>query len=318
MTSLHCTPHSFQTQFKVSVIGCGNVGAAASYAMLIDGTPSELVLIDRKKEKVEALHLDFEHSLSFFPNTKITPSDDYAACAGSQLIVVTAGARQKEGETRLDLIEKNRAIFKEIIPALAKAAPDAILLIVSNPVDVLTYEAWKLSGFPRNRVFGSGTMLDTARLQFHLSEQLCLSPKSVDAFVLGEHGDTSFPVWSSANVAGKPLFDFEGFSQKIADKCYEDTKNAAYRIIHDLGYTCYSIGIVIREIMKHISQHSRVVLPLSVCLEGEYGESDIALSVPCILDSNGISEVLEVPLNEAEEKAFKHSVETLREYIKKP
>lgn len=306
----------FQSQFKVSVIGCGNVGATAAYAMMIDGTPTEMVLYNRSREKAEGLLLDFQHSLSFLNYTKVTATDDFADCADSHLIVITAGARQKEGETRLDLINKNRKIFADIIPKLAKVAPNSILLIVTNPVDVLTYEAIKLSGFPEGRVFGTGTMLDTARFQFHISERLCLSPKSIDAYILGEHGDSSFPVFSSANVAGKPLMDFEGFDEKAAQECYDETKNAAYRIIHDLGFTCYSIAAVIKEIMVHIFQHSSVVLPLSVRLNDYYGHSDVALSVPCVLGSDGVSEVIKVPLNEKEQQQLSHSVETLKSNLK--
>lgn len=312
-----CQAHSsFQSQFKVAVIGCGNVGATAAYAMLLDGTPTELILIDKNKEKAEGLLLDFEHSLALLNYTKITASDDFSACKNAQLIVITAGARQQEGETRLQLLEKNRSIFKEIIPAVSKAAPESILLVVTNPVDILTYEALQLSGFPENRVFGSGTFLDTVRLRFHIAEKLCLNPKSVEAFVLGEHGDSSFPVFSSANVAGKPLFDFEGFSLETAQQCYSDTKNAAYRIIHDLGFTCYSIGVVIRDIANHIFQHSRIVLPLSVHLKDYYGHSGVALSVPCVLDSNGITEVLKVPLDKKEQALFTHSVQILKGFLK--
>lgn len=306
---------AFKSEFKVSVIGCGNVGATAAYAMLIDGTPSELVLIDRSKEKAEGLLLDFEHSLSFLPYTKIKSGDDVSLCANSNLIVVTAGARQQEGETRLQLIDKNRKIFQELIPALVKVAPNSILLIVSNPVDILTYEALKLSGFPKNRVFGSGTMLDTARFRFHIAEKMCLNPQSVQAYILGEHGDTSFPVLSSANIAGKPLTSFDGFDQKMADQCYEETKTAAYRIIHDMGFTCYSIGTVIKEIMSHIFQHSRIVVPLSVELDNYYGHSGVALSVPCILDSDGAVEQIEVPLNDKEREMLKKSVDTLKKLL---
>lgn len=306
---------TFKADFKVSVIGCGNVGATAAYAMLLDGTPSELVLVDRSKDKAHGLLLDFEHSLSFVPYTKIVGTDDLKACKNSNLIVITAGARQEQGETRLNLIEKNRKIFKEIIPTLAKVAPNSILLIVTNPVDVLTYEAIKLSKFPENRVFGTGTMLDTSRFQFHIAEKLCLSPKSVEAYVLGEHGDSSFPVFSSANIAGKPIGDFEGFNKKMQDLCFEETKTAAYRIIHDMGYTCYSIGMVIKEIMVHIFQHSRIVVPLSVKLNNYYGHSNVALSVPCVLDSDGVSEVIKVPLNRKEQKMLAKSVKTLKAYL---
>lgn len=284
--------------------------------MMIDGAPTELVLIDHSKERAEGLLLDFEHALSFLPYTKITASDDYSACANSQLIFVTAGAKQQEGETRLQLIDKNRKIFQEIIPALAKVAPKSILVIVANPVDALTYEALKLSGFPENRVFGTGTMLDTARLRFHIGERLCLNPQSIDAYVLGEHGDTSFPVFSSANVAGKPLLEFEGFTKEVAQECYEETKNAAYRIIHDIGYTCYSIGIVMREIMKHVYQHSRVVVPLSVRVHDYYGQNDVAISVPCVLDSSGIADVVKVPLSKVEQEQFAKSAETLKQFLK--
>ncbi len=311
-----CKVHSaFKSQFKVSIVGCGNVGATAAYAMLMDGTPSEIALIDRDPNKAHGLLLDFEHSLPFVPYTKIISSDDLEACRNSQLIVVTAGARQQEGETRLQLIDKNRKIFQEIIPTLAKVAPESILLIVTNPVDVLTYEALKLSGFPENRVFGTGTLLDTARFRFHIGEKLCLNPKSIQAYVLGEHGDSSFPVFSSANVAGKPLSDFEEFTPAIAEQCFEETKTAAYRIIHDMGYTCYSIGTVVKEIMTHIFQHSRMVMPLSVNLKDYYGHSDVALSVPCVLDSDGASEIIRVPLNEMELKMLEKSVKTLKGYL---
>ncbi|MBD3328557.1 L-lactate dehydrogenase [Candidatus Peregrinibacteria bacterium] len=306
---------AYASKFKIAVIGCGNVGATAAYAMLIDGTPSEMMLIDIDKKRAEGLSLDFVHSLPFWQYTKIGFSDSYADCKDADLVVITAGARQKEGETRLDLVEKNKAIFDDIIPKIVSAAPNAILLIVSNPVDVLTYHAQKISGLPRNRVFGSGTMLDTARFQYHISERLCLSPRSIDAYVLGEHGDSSFPVFGSANVAGKPLLDFEGFNKEVAMECYEETRQAAYRIINDIGFTSYSIGMVIREIMLAIYSHARIVVPLSVVLDDYYGHSDVALSVPCVLDSDGVSEVIHVPLNEEEQRGLRKSVETLRQYL---
>lgn len=304
----------YVAKFKVGVVGCGNVGATAAYAMLIEGTPSEIVLYDLDYKRAHGLELDFEHSLSFVDYTKITSTKELDGLHDCDMIVITAGARQKKGETRLDLITKNREIFKQIIPKIAKVAPNSILVIVSNPVDVLTYEAIKLSRFPEHRVFGTGTMLDTARFQFHISEKLCISPKSIDAYVLGEHGDTSFPVYSSANVAGKPIMDFEGFDQKAADETYQKTKDAAYRIIHDMGFTCYSIGMVIKEIMVHITHNSRVALPLSVMLHDYYDHSDVCLSVPCILDSEGIAEVITVPLDEKEQEMLAKSVETLKGY----
>lgn len=303
--------------FKVSIIGCGNVGATMSYAMLLDGTPTDLTIIDINADKAHGLMLDLEHSLSFTPYTKLESSGDLKACKGSSLVVITAGARQKEGETRLDLIAKNRAIFKSIIPKIAKAAPNAILLIVSNPVDVLTYEAIKLSGFPKERVIGSGTLLDTARLQFHISEVLKINPRNIDSYVLGEHGDTSFPAFSCADVGGRPLKDIKGFTKKVADKCYKDTREAAYRIIHDQGYTCYSISTAVLQIMQAIFENSHEVFPLSTLLEGYYGHKDVCLSVPCVLGRDGIERQIVIPLDASEKKMLKKSVDTLKGYQEK-
>jgi L-lactate dehydrogenase len=304
----------FQDKFKISVIGCGNVGATAAYAMLLAGTPNEITLIDINKDRANGLLLDFQHSLSFLPYVKIDAGSDLKKTAGSDLIVITAGARQQPGQSRLDLIKINRQIFSKMIPELAKHSPDSILLIVSNPVDVLTLETWKLSGFPRERVFGTGTLLDSSRLQYHLSELLKVNPRDIQAFILGEHGDTSFPVWSSANIAGQSIFKFPHFTQKKADQCYLDTRNAAYRIIHDMGFTCYSIAIVIREIMKAIYENSRIVVPLSTVLKGQYGLRDVALSIPCVLGSQGIAETIEVPLSAREKKLLQQSAQTLKSY----
>lgn len=301
--------------FKVSIIGCGNVGATMAYAMLLDGTPTDLTIIDINADKAHGLLLDLEHSLSFTPFTQLASSGDMNACADSSVVVITAGVRQKEGDTRLGLIAKNRAIFKEIIPKIAASAPNAILVIVSNPVDVLTYEAIKLSGFPKERVFGSGTLLDTARLQFHISEKLKINPRSIDAYVLGEHGDTSFPAFSCADVGGRPLKDMKGFTKKVADKCYEDTRTAAYRIIHDQGFTCYSISTAVLQIMRAIFENSHEVFPLSTLLTGYYGHKNVCLSVPCVLGRDGIARQIVIPLDAKEKKLFKKSVDTLKKYL---
>lgn len=305
---------TFQNKFKVSVIGCGNVGATAAYAMLLQGTPTEITLIDMDAKRAEGLALDFKHGLSLLPFTQIKAGTDPKLTANSDLIVVTAGARQKEGQTRLDLIESNKQIFKKIIPPLAKHSPRAIMLIVSNPVDILTHLALKYSKFPANRVFGTGTMLDTIRLQSHISEKIKVNPRDIQAYILGEHGDTSFPVWSDANVGGKSIFDFPKFTRSTAEECYLDTRNAAYRIIHDIGFTCYSIAIVIREIMTAIYQNSRNVFPVSVELKGEYGLKNVALSVPCVIGENGIETKLEIPLSSQEKKQLYHSAETLSKF----
>lgn len=300
--------------FNVSIIGCGSVGATAAYALLLKGIATRLTVIDLQKEKAEGLLLDLEHSLSFTPFTKLEASGDFAAAKESDLIVITAGKRQAEGETRLDLANANKKIFRDFIPKLVAASPNAIFLIVTNPVDVLTYETIKISGLPWQKVFGSGTMLDSARFQFHISQKLNIHPRSIDAYILGEHGDSSFPVWSFANVLGKPLSAFSGFTKEIAQKCYEDTKNAAYRIIHDLGYTCYSIATAITEIAKNIKEDTHQVFPLSTLLQNYYGLSDVCLSVPCVLGKSGIEQILEIPLNEEERQNLKKSAEILKQF----
>lgn len=301
--------------FKATIIGCGNVGATTAYAYLLSGVVNELTLIDVNKNLAKGLCMDLEHARSLTPNVKINYGDDYKLCKNSNVVVVTAGLRQKEGETRLDLVKGNKKIFADIIPKIVKNAPDSLLIIVTNPVDVMTYEAFKLSGLPKNRVFGSGTFLDSTRLQFHISEKINVHPGSVDAYILGEHGDSSFPVFSSANVLGKSLFNFEGFDRKVANQCYEDTRTAAYRIINDQGYTCYSIATAVRDLTKSIFHDEHKVFPLSVMLDDYYGHSDICLSVPCVLGRKGIEQILEVSLNEEEQVLLDKSVKTIREFL---
>src|SRR3989338_8992590 len=301
--------------FKVSIVGCGSVGATAAYAMLLDGTPTDLALIDVNKDHARGLMTDLEHTQSFTSRTMITAGNDMKLCQGSTVVFITAGARQKEGQTRLELIETNRQIFKTIIPQIAIAAPNAMLVIVSNPVDILTYDAIKLSKFPKGRVFGTGTMLDTIRFQFHIGEKWKVNPRSVEEYIHGEHGDTSFPVFSATEIAGKNVATFKSFKKKDLEQAYQTTRDAAYRIIHDLGYTCYSIGIVMREIMKHIYSISRVVVPLSTRLNGEYGIKNVALSIPCVLGQNGIERTIEIPLDITEKRHLKQSATVLKKLL---
>lgn len=304
---LHCS-------FKVSIIGCGNVGKTTAYALLLDGAATDLTLIDLNKDMANGILLDLEHSLPFTSFTKLEASDDLQACEGSQIVIITAGKRQSPGDTRLDLISSNRKLIRDILPKIVSAAPNAILVLVSNPVDVLSHEAYKISGLPWNRVFGSGTILDTARLQYHISQYLHIHPRSIDAYILGEHGDSSFPAFSSATVIGKRLIDFPEFTPEVAAKCYEDTKNAAYRIIHDVGFTCYSISTALREITRNIFEDTHQVFMLSTLLQNYYGHSDVHLSVPCVLGRNGIERVLEIPLDAGEQNQLARSAQILKSY----
>lgn len=304
---------NLQTKFKVSIIGCGNVGATTAYTLLMDGTPSEILVFDIDRDKSKGLVLDFQHSAHFVPTTKLTSAQELEEVQDSELIIITAGQKQKPGQSRLELIEANKRIFDQIIPTITQSAPNAILLIVTNPVDVLTHYAQKISKLPPERVFGTGTLLDTARFRSHLSQLSSISPKNIHAYILGEHGDNSFPAISSANIAGQPITDI--IPEKQILKAYQDTQQAAYRIINDLGYTCYSIAQVCNQITKAIAENSNQIFPLTTVLKGQYGLKNIALSTPCQLGGKGIQKVLEVPLNKSEQKQLKQAEKVIRELL---
>ncbi len=304
------------TTGKVAIIGAGFVGSTAAYALMIDGAASEIVLIDRHGEKAEGEAMDLRHGLQFKPNAKIEFGSDYALCKGAEIVVITAGAHQKEGETRLDLVKRNAEIFKEIIPGIARHNKNCIILVVSNPVDVLTHLAIKYSKFPASRVFGTGTMLDTARFRFLLGEHFGVSAESVHAYIMGEHGDSSFPVWSTANVAGVPLKYFRQYNKKAMEKLYLKTKNAAYEVIAKKGATYYAIGLVISKIVRSILSDQNQVLALSTLLKNYDGISDVCLSVPCIVNRQGIKEQIVMPLDAMERRKLKSSAQVMKKTIR--
>ena len=277
---------------KAAIVGCGFVGSASAFALMESGLFSEIVLIDADRNKAEGEALDISHGLPFAKPMKLY-AGDYDDVTNASLIIVTAGAGQKPGETRLDLVHKNVGIFKSIIPEIAKRNKNAILLIVANPVDILTYAALKLSGYPSNRVFGSGTVLDTARLKYLLGEHLGVDSRSVHAFIIGEHGDSEIVAWSSANVSGIPLhnfcemrgyFDHDVSMERIA----EDVKNSAYRIIEKKRATYYGIAMSVRRICEAIVRDEKSILPISCIQKGDNGISDIAISMPAIVGRNGV------------------------------
>lgn len=300
---------------KVTMIGAGRVGITAAFTMYLKNTAQEIMLYGRDKDKLVGEQLDFMHSLSFLGTTHITVGSEPKDLAGSDIIVFTAGAAQEPGETRLDLVKKNTAILESIVPEIAKYAPDSLILMVTNPVDVLTYKTVLLSKLPRTRVFGSGTTLDTARFRFHLSEYLHVNPKSVHAYILGEHGDSSFPTLSSVNVGGQLLTTMKDFSHDKALEAYTKARDAAYKIIAAKGATYYAIGVVINQLVHAILSDAKRVYPLSITLDGEYGHKNVALSVPCVLGRNGIERVVEIPLSEEEKLKMQLSVETLKKYL---
>ena len=300
---------------KVAVIGTGFVGSSSAFALMESGLFTEMVLIDADKNRAEGEALDIAHGLPFARPMKIT-AGDYDDIVDAAIIVVTAGAGQKPGETRLDLVNKNVNIFKSIIPEIAKRNYKGILLIVANPVDILTYTAVKLSGLPENRVIGSGTVLDTARLKYALGEHLEVDSRSVHSFIIGEHGDSEIVAWSSTNVSGIPVNDFcelrghfnhEEAMHRIAD----DVKNSAYDIIEKKGATYYGIAMSVKRICECIMRDEKSILPISSMMHGEYGISDICLSMPTVVGREGVETRVPIQLNEQEESALSASAEQL-------
>jgi L-lactate dehydrogenase len=306
---------------KCAMIGCGFVGSGSVFSLMESGLFSELVLIDANREKAEGEAMDLSHGVPFARPMEIYAGsyDDIADCG---LIIITAGANQKPNETRLDLVNRNVAIFKSIIPEIKKRACEGILLIVSNPVDILTYVALKLSGFPANRVIGSGTVLDTARLKYLLSRHLDVDSRSVHAFIIGEHGDSELAVWSSANISGIELEHFCKLcgccsQMETMQKLYEDVKNSAYQIIQKKGATYYGIAMAVRRIAECILRDEHSILPVSSLIQGHYGLDDVCMGVPTIVGSTGVEKVLDINLSGEEQKKLLASAEALKSVLSK-
>lgn len=304
---------------KAVMIGCGFVGSASVFALMQSGLFSEIALIDANTEKAEGEAMDISHGIPFARQMKIY-AGDYDDVKDAGIVIVTAGANQQPGETRLDLVNKNVGIFKKIIPEIANRGFEGILLIVANPVDILTKVAIKLSGFPENRVIGSGTVLDTARLKYRLSEHLGVDSKSIHAFIVGEHGDSEIAVFSSANVSGIPLsqfcelrghFEHRASEQEIAEK----VKNSAYDIIQRKRATYFGVAMAVKRICEVIVRNEKAILPVSTSMHGEYGIEDVVLSMPCVVGSDGIEVQVPVVLSEEEKGKLQESAKILKETI---
>ncbi|CUS22783.1 LAQU0S06e05908g1_1 [Lachancea quebecensis] len=295
---------------KVAVVGVGSVGSTTAYTLLFSDMISEVVLIDINRHKAEGESMDLNHAA---PSTtgSVVYVGDYSDCADAAIVIITGGANQKPGETRMDLAVTNARILQKIIPEIVRYAPNTILLIATNPVDVLTYVSYKVSGFPLNRVIGSGTLLDSARLRYHLSQHFNTSSKNVDAFIVGEHGDSSLPVWSHARISGISLRDYCEQSQQIYDhklfhQMYEKTRSAAYDIIERKGYTAYGIAAGILRIVETILKDGGS--PLTVSIVGNYfGIEQVALSVPTKLNRNGAYSPVELSFDIKEIELIKKS-----------
>ena len=304
---------------KAVMIGCGFVGSATVFSLMQSGLFSEIVLIDANKEKAEGEAMDISPGIPLGKPMKIY-AGDYDDVKDASIIIITAGANQKPDETRLDLVHKNVAIFKQIIPEISKRNFNGILLIVSNPVDILTYVAQKLSGLPENKVIGSGTVLDTSRLKYEMGEHLDVDSRSVHAFIIGEHGDSEFAVWSSANISGIPVDDFcemRGHHDHNEDTTIiaESVKNSAYEIIKRKQATYYGIAISVRRICEAILRDEKSILPVSNMMYGEYGISDIVLSFPAIVGKYGVETKVPISLNNEEATRLSKSANILKQIL---
>ena len=304
---------------KTAIIGCGFVGAACAFSIMQSGLFSEMVLIDADKSKAEGEALDISHGVPFAKPMKIY-AGDYDDIKDASLVIITAGANQKPGETRLDLVKKNISIFKSIIPEIKKREFNGILLIVVNPVDVLTTVALKLSGLPENKVIGSGTVLDTARLKYELGNHLNVDSRSVHAFIIGEHGDSEIAAWSSANVSGIPLhkfcemrghFNHEEEMKRIA----ENVKNSAYEIIEKKKATYFGVAMAVKRICEAIVRDEKSILPVSSKMNGDFGIKDISLSMPAIVGKDGVECHVPIQLNEEEISNLQKSAKTLSDIL---
>ncbi|XP_075998364.1 L-lactate dehydrogenase B-B chain isoform X1 [Genypterus blacodes] len=302
---------------KVTVVGVGQVGMACAVSILLRELADELALVDVMEDKLKGEMMDLQHGSLFLKTPKIVADKDYSVTANSRIVVVTAGVRQQEGESRLNLVQRNVKIFMHIIPQIIRYSPECIIIVVSNPVDVLTYVTWKLSGLPKHRVIGSGTNLDSARFRFLMAEKLGIHPSSFNGWILGEHGDTSVPVWSGANVAGVNLQTLNPDIGTDSDsenwmETHKMVVDSAYEVIKLKGYTNWAIGLSVADLTESLMRNMNRIHPVSTMVQGMYGISDeVYLSVPCVLNNGGVASVVNVTLTEEEVAQLQNSAETL-------
>ncbi|WP_128895894.1 L-lactate dehydrogenase [Longirhabdus pacifica] len=297
---------------KIVVVGVGSVGSTTAYTLLLRQRMTELVLIDYNKDKAYGDALDMNHGLPFVGQTNVY-AGDYSDCVDADIIIIAAGAAQKPGETRIDLLKKNVEIFDGIISSITKYNKTGIILVATNPVDILSYYSWKKSGFPVNRVIGSGTLLDSARLRYLISEKINVDPRSVHAHIVGEHGDSETPIWSLANYAGVTL----SLTDEQKEEIVEETRRAAYKIIDAKGATYYAIALALDRIVTAILRNESSILTVSTLVKDYHGISDVYIGVPSIVDASGVREVVQVPMTEQEEELFRSSAYKLQEEIEK-
>lgn len=302
-----------QETFKVAIVGLGRVGITTAYAILLKGLATELVLFSREIEKAEGEKADLEHGMPFYPKCNIIASSNYEDLSGTDLVIFTAGCAQKPGETRLDLAKNNCAIVDALIPNIVKHAPHTLILMVANPVDIMTLRAAEKAKLPEGRVFGSGTLLDTARFRLHLSKGIKISAKSIHTYILGEHGDSSFAATSTATIGGKPILSFPEMSPEHIQWAQDQTRKDAYKIISGKGATYYGIASAVTHIVETIMRDSKKIIPLSTPLTGQYDLTNVSLSLPCILGRNGVERVIDLPLSVSELASLHNSAKMIRQ-----
>ena len=306
---------------KLAIVGAGAVGSTIAYACLMRGVAKHIVIYDVNAAKTRAETLDLNHGMQFVPMATLEGSDDIEICRDATVIVITAGAKQKIGQSRMDLAAMNVDLCRSLIPKLLAVAPEAVMLLVTNPVDVMTYVAQKLSGLPPGRVFGSGTVLDSSRFRFLIAQRLKVAVQSVHATIVGEHGDSEIPLWSSASIANLPLHDWavQGHGKlTVRDRAdiFQEVKNSAARIIEGKGATNYAIGLATAKILEAVLHDENRVLPVSSLLTDYQGVGEVCLSVPCIVNRAGVDAALPIPLNAAELAGLTNSAEMIRATIK--
>ncbi len=306
---------------KVAIVGAGYVGSTLAYALTIAGVPEELVLVDPRREAAEGHAMDLTHGLPFVRPMRVY-AGELSDLSGAQVIVISAGAGQKPGESRMDLVERNAGIFRDLVPDIVQHNNEAILLVVSNPVDVLTYLTLKYSGLPKERVFGSGTALDSARFRYLLGEYLHVDPRSVHAQILGEHGDTEVPIWSTANIAGVPLPEFckmtgREYDPTAMSNIFEQVRNAAYQLIERKGVSNFAIGLGLTRVIESVLHDEQRAVPLSTLVEDYYGVRDVCFSLPCIVGKTGITHVLLPHLSADEVAGLRQSAELIKGVIRR-
>lgn len=309
---------------KVSIIGCGNVGMRYAYALMIKGIVRQIVLVDVDRRRLEGEVMDLSHGVAYIRPVDVI-SGEYPDIRDSDLVVITAGRKQSPGQSRLELVKENVELYRKIVPEIIKHSPDSILLVVSNPVDILSFAAYRISQKPAQKIIGSGTVLDTARFRFLLAKHCRVDSRNIHAYILGEHGDTEFAVWSRALIGGILLKDYCQVCKNVTfcrqkeefDRIFMEVRDSAYKIIERKGETSYGIGLALVRITEAILNDEHAILPVSSLIENYLGINDVYLSLPCVVGRDGVREVLKIDLSEEEKLNFITSAETMKTIIKK-